>query len=197
VLIPRPETELLVEVALERLPADAAARVLDLGTGSGCIALAIAGERSRCEIVAVDQAVAALEVARRNVLGHGASNVELRRSDWFSALTSGELFDLIVANPPYVAAGDAHLEEGDLRFEPRAALESGPDGLAAIRRIVDGARGHLTEGGWLLFEHGHSQAAAARALLGAAGYEAIFSARDLAGVERVSGARLTLVGGPR
>lgn len=192
VLIPRPETELLVELALGRLAADATARVLDLGTGSGCIAVTIAIERPRCEIIATDQSVAALDVAQGNVSAHAASNVELRRSDWFSALAAGELFDVIVANPPYVATGDIHLHEGDLRFEPRAALESGPDGLAAIRTIIGGAQGQLAEGGWLLLEHGHTQAAAVRALLGAAGYEAIFSARDLAGIERASGARLTL-----
>jgi release factor glutamine methyltransferase len=197
VLIPRPETELLVELALDRLPPHAAGRVLDLGTGSGCIAVTIAIERSRCEIIATDQSVAALDVAQGNVSGQAASNVELRRGDWFSALATGELFDVIVANPPYVATGDACLEEGDLRFEPHAALASGPDGLAAIRAIIDGARAHLTDGGWLLFEHGHSQAAAARELLNAAGYDATFSAQDLAGTDRVSGGRLTLVGGCR
>jgi release factor glutamine methyltransferase len=194
VLIPRPETELLVELALERLPPDVVARVLDLGTGSGCIAVTLAGERPRCEILAIDQSLAALDIARGNAFAHHASNVLFRCSDWFSELDSGELFDVIVANPPYVASGDAHLREGDLRFEPRPALEGGPDGFAAIRTIVSGAQSHLEEGGWLLFEHGHSQAAAARSLLSAAGYDAIFSARDLARMERVSGGRLTFVG---
>jgi release factor glutamine methyltransferase len=197
VLIPRPETELLVELALERLPAEAGARVLDLGTGSGCIAVTIASERSRCDVIAVDRSLGALCIARRNAFDHGASNVFCRHGDWFTALADGELFDMIVSNPPYVPSADAHLRQGDLRFEPRAALEGGCDGFAAIRTIVAKARRYLKPGGWLLFEHGCSQAAEARNLLTQAGYGNILCARDLAGLDRVTGARLTVLEGAR
>jgi release factor glutamine methyltransferase len=192
VLIPRPETELLVDLALERLPADGSSRVLDLGTGSGCIAVAIASERSRSKILAVDQSIDALTVARRNALEHGLGNVSFLQSDWFSGLRNGEEFDMIVSNPPYVAAGDAHLQSGDLRFEPAAALVAGADGLGAIRAIVAGAWRHLSPGGWLLVEHGFSHGPAARALLRDSGFDGVFTARDLANIERVSGGRLTL-----
>jgi len=192
VLIPRPETELLVELALERLSPDAAGRVLDLGTGSGCVAITIASERSRSLITASDQSAAALMVARRNARDLGVENVAFLQSDWFSRVPPDERFDAVVANPPYIAAGDPHVTEGDLRFEPRIALTSGPDGLDAIRTILRGAGRHLATGGWLLLEHGHRQAEAVRQLLRKAGYEAVFSARDLAGIERVSGGRLTV-----
>jgi len=192
VLIPRPETELLVELALERLPRDAAAWVLDLGTGSGCVAITIASERSRSLITASDQSAAALMVARRNARDLGVENVAFLQSDWFSRVPPDERFDAVVANPPYIAAGDPHVTEGDLRFEPRIALTSGPDGLDAIRTILRGAGRHLATGGWLLLEHGHRQAEAVRQLLRKAGYDAVFSARDLAGIERVSGGRLTV-----
>jgi release factor glutamine methyltransferase len=190
VLIPRPETELLVDLALERLPADSKATVADLGTGSGCIAVTLASERSHSRIIATDQSLGALDVARSNASAH-AVDVEFLQSDWYSAL-SGMRFDVIVANPPYVAAGDPHLAEGDLRFEPLTALTPGPEGLEAIREIVSGGVRHLATGGWLLVEHGHDQAAAVRALFAAAGYSAIFAAEDLAGIERVTGARLTV-----
>ena len=192
VLIPRPETELLVELTLERLSPDAAGRVLDLGTGSGCVAITIASERSRSLITASDQSAAALMVARRNARDLGVENVAFLQSDWFSRVPPDERFDAVVANPPYIAAGDPHVTEGDLRFEPRIALTSGPDGLDAIRTILRGAGHHLATGGWLLLEHGHRQAEAVRQLLRKAGYEAVFSARDLAGIERVSGGRLTV-----
>ena len=207
-LIPRPDTELLVELALQRIPLHGAFRVLDLGTGSGAIALSIAHARPDIEVTAVDASLEALGVARENALrllvqhkpAHISTgsmrtdsckvaviaNVRLLRSDWFSAL-AGERFDLIVSNPPYIADGDAHLAQGDLRFEPRGALASGADGLGDIRRIVVDAKEHLHAGGWLLFEHGYDQAGRARELLGAAGYAEVFSARDLAGIERVSG----------
>jgi release factor glutamine methyltransferase len=191
VLIPRPETELLVDLALERLAPHPAARILDLGTGSACIAITLASKCSHCTIVAVDQSVAALAVAARNRVGHAVANVELVRSDWFSELRGHEPFDMIVANPPYVAARDPHLQQGDLRFEPRAALEAGPEGLEAIRTIVSGSVHYLRRDGWLLFEHGWNQGERARALLAETGFSAIFSARDLAGVERVTGGRLT------
>ncbi|QNM96842.1 peptide chain release factor N(5)-glutamine methyltransferase [Chitinimonas koreensis] len=188
VLIPRPETELLVELALERLPADAPCRALDLGTGSGAIAVALARHRPLLAMTAVDRSEAALAVAGRNAARHGAA-VRLLASDWYSAV-AGERFELIVSNPPYIAAGDVHLEQGDLRFEPRGALTDEADGLAHLRRIVAGAGEHLAPGGWLLFEHGYDQAADCRALLAAAGFAAVQSWQDLAGIERVSGGRL-------
>ena len=187
VLIPRPETELLVELALERIPGDAAARVLDLGTGSGAIAVALAKQRPQARVTAVDVDYAALTVARANAKRHGVS-VRFFCGDWFGAL-SGETFDLIVSNPPYVAAGDAHLAVGDVRFEPQRALLGGADGLDCIRAIVAKAGAHLRPGGWLLFEHGYDQAEACRALLEAGGYREVQSWPDLAGIPRVSGGR--------
>jgi release factor glutamine methyltransferase len=196
VLIPRPETELLIDLTLERLPEAAEARVLDLGTGSGCVAVTLVSERSRLKIVALDQSLAALGVARRNAAQYAAP-VQFIRSEWFAELAPEDTFDIIVANPPYVAAGDPHLAQGDLRFEPLSALEGGVDGFAAIRTIVAGARRHLRSGGSLLFEHGHTQAEQAREMLLKAGYGDVFTARDLAGIERVSGGRLTRVRQPR
>lgn len=191
VLIPRPETELLVDLALERVARDRAARVLDLGTGCGCVAVAIASERSHSKVVGVDRSAAALALARKNALALRVGNVAFVQSNWFEAL-GDERFAVIVSNPPYVADGDPHLHEGDLRFEPAEALQGGADGLTAIRHIVGGAHRHLERGGWLLFEHGHDQAERARTLLGSLGYREVFSARDLAGIERVTGGRLTL-----
>jgi release factor glutamine methyltransferase len=188
VLIPRPETELLVEAALERIPADAPWRVLDLATGSGCVAIAIARRHPRAQATATDVSPAALAVARENAARHGV-NVEFVESDWFAALT-GRRFDLIVANPPYVAEGDPHLDAGDLRFEPRSALVAGSAGLDGIEAIVERAPFHLAAGGWLLFEHGHDQGACSRVLLAAAGFDDIVTLRDLADNERVSGGRV-------
>ncbi len=185
-LIPRPETELLVEQALQRIPQQGACRVLDLGTGSGAIALSIAHARRDAEVVAVDASVAPLEVAQLNAQRLGLGKVRLLSSDWFSALR-GERYDIIVANPPYIAAGDAHLGRGDVRFEPATALVSGADGLDDIRRIIAQAKDHLNANGWLLLEHGYDQAAQVRVLLRQAGFAGVFSARDLAGIERVSG----------
>ncbi len=185
-LIPRADTELLVELALARIPPHSVLRMLDLGTGSGAIALSIAHARPDVEVTAVDASQETLDVARKNARHLNTGNVRLLRSDWFSALT-GERFDLIVSNPPYIADGDAHLAQGDLRFEPRAALASGADGLDDIRRIVAGAKQHLNAGGWLLFEHGYDQAEPVRELLRQHGYAEVLSARDLAGIERVSG----------
>jgi release factor glutamine methyltransferase len=191
VLIPRPETELLVDLALERIAVAAAARILDVGTGSGCVAIAIASERSHCKIVALDQSYEALAVARRNAFELRVGNVAFLQSHWFESLRD-EHFDVIVSNPPYVAAGDPHLASGDLRFEPKTALESGADGLDAIRHIAAAGAKHLAPGGWLLVEHGHEQAAAVRGLFEAAGYTDVFSERDLADIERVTGGRLTV-----
>jgi release factor glutamine methyltransferase len=188
VLIPRPETELLVDLALERAPHEG--RVLDLGAGSGCIGLTLVSQRSHLRVGLADQSLAALAVARENARRLGV-DAEFLRSDWYSALGHAR-FDVIVSNPPYVADGDPHLGAGDLRFEPPAALVGGPDGFDCIRRIVAGGPAHLAPGGWLLIEHGYDQASAVRALLAGAGFAGVFSARDLSGIERVSGGRLTV-----
>jgi release factor glutamine methyltransferase len=187
-LIPRPETEFLVELALERIPADQPCSVLDLGTGSGCVAIAIARHRPRAQLTATDGSSDAMALARENARALGVPNVEFAQGEWYQA-AGDRRFDLIVSNPPYVAEGDPHLGRGDLRFEPRAALIGGADGLEAIRIIVDGAAPHLVPGGSLLFEHGHDQAAACRALLQEAGFAEIHSWRDLAGTDRVTAGR--------
>ena len=189
VLIPRPETEVLVEQVLAAFPADAPVRLVDLGTGSGAIALAVAAERPCWEILATDAAADALAVARRNAARLGLAAVAFRLGDWTKACRRGERFSVIVSNPPYVAEGDPHLVEGDLPWEPRAALVAGPDGLDAIRRLVATAPAHLAPGGWLLLEHGADQGAAVRAILAGAGLDAVHTVRDLAGLERVSGGR--------
>ena len=186
VLIPRPETELLVDLALERLPPRTAAGVLDLGTGSGCVAITIAKQRPRARVVAVDMSRSALALAQENAAAHGVPNVEFRLSNWFSRLV-GERFELIAANPPYIAVGDPHLTQGDLRHEPGAALVAGEGGLACLRAITEAAPAHLDSGGWLLFEHGHDQATRCRDLLARAGFAGVFSQVDLAGIERVTG----------
>ncbi|MBX3701287.1 MAG: peptide chain release factor N(5)-glutamine methyltransferase [Dokdonella sp.] len=188
VLIPRPETELLVELALERLPRAAASHIADLGTGSGAIAIALARERPRASVLATDASADALAVARANAARLAAHGVGFAQGHWCEALGTAR-FDMIVANPPYIAAGDAHLAQGDLRFEPVAALASGADGLDAIRTIITQAPRHLLADGWLLLEHGHDQGAAVRALLAAAGCREVATVRDLAGNERVSLAR--------
>jgi release factor glutamine methyltransferase len=187
VLIPRAETELLVELALARMPADAAVRVLDLGTGSGAIAVALAKERLQAQLTAVDVEYAALVVARENARRQRV-RVRFFCGDWLGPLP-GETFDLIVSNPPYVATGDPHLAMGDVRFEPQRALLGGADGLDCIRTIVVKARPQLRTGAWLLFEHGYDQAEACRALLQAQGYGEVQSWPDLAGIPRVSGGR--------
>ena len=186
VLIPRPETEALVEFALERIAPRGVQSVLDLGTGSGCIAITIARHRPHARVVAVDRSPAALAIARENVQRHRVTNLEVTASDWFSAL-AGRKFDLIVANPPYVAASDPHLAQGDLRFEPPGALAAGPDGLDCVRLIIAAAPQYLSGGGWLAFEHGYDQAVRCRELLATAGFKEVFSRADLAGIERVSG----------
>ncbi|HEU0187158.1 MAG TPA: peptide chain release factor N(5)-glutamine methyltransferase [Gallionellaceae bacterium] len=223
-LIPRPDTELLVELALERIPKALsrpvghplparstpegapqlhcdpsavphageglgereACHVLDLGTGSGAIALAIAHARPAVSVTAVDASPAALQVAQGNARALALNNVAFVQGHWFGAL-GGRQFEVIVSNPPYIAAADPHLAQGDVRFEPQSALVSGMDGLDDLRSIVAQASAHLRPGGWLLLEHGYEQAAAVRALLRTAGLAEVFSARDLAGIERVSG----------
>ncbi|QQC63360.1 peptide chain release factor N(5)-glutamine methyltransferase [Paraburkholderia ginsengisoli] len=194
VLIPRPETELLVETALAAIENISRPRVLDLGTGTGAIAVAIASTRPDAQVWALDRSAEALAVATRNStrlldakrLG-GA--VALQQSDWYGSLDPALRFDVMVSNPPYIASGDPHLSEGDLRFEPRGALTDEADGLSAIRVIVAGAPARLAAGGALWIEHGYDQAEAVRGLLSAQGFAQVRSERDLAGIERISGGR--------
>lgn len=183
-LIPRPDTELLVELALARITT-AGCRVLDLGTGSGAIALAIAHARPDAEVAAVDASEAALAVAQENARRLGVRNAGFVQGDWFSAL-GGACFNLIVSNPPYIAADDRHLQQGDLRFEPATALASGADGLDDIRRIIKEAGSHLVDGGWLMLEHGYDQAVPVRELMIEGGFWSVHSNKDLAGIERVT-----------
>ncbi len=185
VLIPRPETELLVELALARIPENQPCRVLDLGTGSGAIAISIAMNRLSAVVTAVDQSREALGMARENAVRLGVPDLRLLQSNWFSTLT-GEVFDLIVSNPPYVEAADPHLKQGDVRFEPLSALASGADGLDDIRRIAAAVPQHLKPGGWLLFEHGYNQGESCREILVQQGFSAVETFRDLAGLERVT-----------
>lgn len=183
-LIPRPDTELLVETALTLGPGGPA-RVLDLGTGTGAIALALACERPAWQVLGVDRVSEAVQLAGRNRARLGLGNARFVESVWFSALV-GEHFALIVGNPPYIAAADRHLSEGDVRFEPASALVAGEDGLDDIRRIVAEAPEHLEAGGWLLLEHGYDQAEAVRALFAARGFAAVESRRDLGGHQRIT-----------
>ena len=183
-LIPRPETERLVELALARIPIDAQWRIADLGTGSGAIALAIARERPRCQVIATDNSAAALAVAQENAARLNVTNIAFRQGRWLEPL-GDERFQLIAANPPYVHPADPHLAEGDLRFEPATALASAPDGLADLRDIVEGSRHHLRPGGWLLLEHGYEQGPAVADLLRAGGYAEVDVVTDLGHRERV------------
>ncbi|MBL6750180.1 MAG: peptide chain release factor N(5)-glutamine methyltransferase [Nevskia sp.] len=184
VLVPRPETELLVEWALERLRGQPAPRVADLGTGSGAIALALAAERPDAQLLATDISAEALEQARRNAAALRIANVEFRLADWCAGL-AGETFDLIVSNPPYVAPDDACLEA--LRYEPRRALVAADGGMAALAAIAQAAPAHLRGGAALLLEHGAAQGAAVREVLRDCGYAEVATRRDLAGLERASG----------
>ncbi|MES2832431.1 MAG: peptide chain release factor N(5)-glutamine methyltransferase [Pseudomonadota bacterium] len=186
VLIPRADTELLVDLALERTTPGA--QVADLGTGSGAIAIAIARNRNDLQVTATDISEAALEVARHNAALHRV-RIDFRPGSWLGALDE-KRFDLIVSNPPYIVAGDRHLTQGDLPFEPIDALTDHGDGLSALRCLASGAPAYLKPGGWLLLEHGYDQAPAVRALLAQHGFDAVQSWKDLAGIERVSGAML-------
>ncbi len=186
VLIPRPETELLVELALRHIPQSEKVDIADLGTGSGAIALSIATARKQVRVLATDASATALDVARGNAQRLGLRNVEFAQGDWYAALATRR-FNLIVSNPPYIAESDPHLGHSDLRFEPHAALASGADGLDAIRIIVRDAPTHLESGGWLLLEHGFDQGAAVRSLFEESGFVEISTARDLEGRERASG----------
>ena len=185
-LIPRPDTECLVEEALARLPPGRPLRLLDLGTGTGAIALALALERPLAEVVAVEVSPGAAAVARRNVRRLGLeARVDVRDGAWFAPV-AGEQFDLVASNPPYIEADDPHLSMGDLRFEPRGALASGRDGLDDLRWIARDSALHLRPGGWLLLEHGWRQGEAVRGLLAAAGFSGITTVRDLEGRDRVT-----------
>ncbi|POA18072.1 peptide chain release factor N(5)-glutamine methyltransferase [Pseudomonas sp. FW300-N1A1] len=187
-LIPRPDTELLVETALDLLPATPA-KVLDLGTGSGAIALALASERPVWQVTAVDRVLEAVALAERNRQRLHLNNVSVLSSHWFSALKEHR-YTLIISNPPYIAAADPHLAEGDVRFEPASALVAGTDGLDDLRLIIGQAPQHLEAGGWLMLEHGYDQADAVRDLLLNQGFEEVHSRKDLGGHERISLGRL-------
>lgn len=193
VLIPRPETELLVETVLETLalhpPATPPARVLELGTGSGIIAISVALGGSSISVVATDISPEALSLARQNAERLGAI-VEFLPGSWYDALVAHTPFDVIVSNPPYISVNDPHLTEGDLRFEPSLALTDGGDGLGAFRQIIEQAPSHLRPGGYLWLEHGWDQGQPIRQLLAEAGFQGIETRRDLAGVDRVSGGHL-------
>lgn len=189
VLIPRPDTERLVELALARIPSDQAVAVLDLGTGSGCIALTLALERPLARVTAVDQSATALDMARSNADQLDAA-VEFLSSDWFAALASRQ-FDLIVSNPPYIARSDPHLLRGDVRFEPRNALVAGSEGLDDLCRLVAAAPLHLRPGGWLLLEHGYDQPEQVQALLHKHAFQNISGWLDLGGMPRVSGGQVS------
>ena len=187
-LIPRPDTECLVEQALARLPV-APCRILDLGTGTGAIALALASERPDCEITAVDVMPDAVALALRNAAHLGIANVTIRQSDWFAAL-AGQRFAMIVSNPPYIDAADPHLAEGDVRFEPLTALVAGDEGLADLAQIIREGRQYLQPGGWMLLEHGWTQGEAVRALFREAGYLDVATCRDYGDNERLTLGRL-------
>ncbi|MEH6591751.1 MAG: peptide chain release factor N(5)-glutamine methyltransferase [Halioglobus sp.] len=184
-LIPRTETETLVEWALE-LPLPADASVMDLGTGTGAIALALASERPSWQVSALDKSTEAVAVARRNANRHGLERVTIEPSDWYGAVQAQQ-YDLVVSNPPYIDPGDPHLSRGDLPFEPRSALVAQDKGLADIKTIISGAVAHLRPGGWILLEHGYDQAEAVQALLQAQGFGRIVTRLDIAGQPRITG----------
>ncbi len=186
-LIPRPETELLVDQALARIPKETSWKIADLGTGTGAVALALAKERPRCHLIATDISSAALKIAEANIKKLGLKNIELRQGNWLQPLANEKL-DMIVSNPPYVNSDDPHLEQGDVRFEPKAALMAGADGLDTIRHLAQQARQYLIPNGGLLLEHGWQQASAIRQLFYQHGYRDIVCYQDMAGHNRVSAA---------
>ena len=188
VLIPRPETEMLVDLALEKISLDMSYKILDLGTGSGAIAIAIAKHRPLSNITAADNSADAIAIAKLNTEYLNTSNVHVIKSDWFEKLTKKK-FDLIISNPPYIALNDPHLNQEDLCFEPEIALVAGQDGTDCIQTIISSATSYLNAGGWLLLEHGYNQARISKQLLNEAGFSNIFSRADLAGISRVSGGR--------
>ncbi len=184
-LIPRPDSETLVEAALQKISVDVAWDILDLGTGTGAVALAIAKHRPKCHVIGVDASAEALVVAIENAQNLDLKNLSLIKSNWFSDLAA-EKFDVIVSNPPYIAEADCHLTQGDLRFEPRSALASGFNGLDDIRLIIQQAPNYLKPNGWLMLEHGYDQAHSVAALLKEHGFSQIDHAQDLAGILRVT-----------
>ncbi len=184
-LIPRPETERLVELALEKIPIDESWHIADLGTGSGALALALASERPLCQIIGTDISAAALAVAQKNGKRLNLTNVRFIQGRWFEPLKERH-FDLVVSNPPYVASNDPHLQEGDLRFEPRQALSAGPDGLDAIREIIASAKTHLKPGAWLMLEHGYNQGDSIITLFEENGFSHVLCHRDYATRERAT-----------
>ena len=188
-LIPRPDTETLVEAALDKLPDNQNLKVLDLGTGTGAIALAIAKNHPQAQVTAVDFSDEALSIAKENAQNLDLADVRFMQSDWFSSL-QGEKFDLIVSNPPYIAENDAHLTQGDLRFEPLTALASGRDGLDDIRLIIQEAPSHLSPNGWLMLEHGYDQAEKVAELLTLSGFDQVSHVKDLSGMLRVTLGRM-------
>jgi len=189
VLIPRPETEGLVDAALSRLPVQGRPEVVDLGTGSGCVGITLALEHPQAYVLAIDASADAIDVARRNAAALGCTNIDFVIGDWLQGI-NGKRLAMIVGNPPYIAAADAHLDQGDLRFEPRSALTPGDDALAAVRKIIVQAPAALADGGWLILEHGHDQGPGVRELLTGHGFTEVFSDRDLAGHERITGGRM-------
>lgn len=189
VLIPRPDTELLIELSLERLPMDKPSRILDLGTGSGILAVTLAAELPSARIIALDTSLAALKIAQRNADLYAIESIQFRQSYWFSNILPDERFDLIVSNPPYIAEDDAHLSLGDLRFEPKNALCAAEQGLGDIRKIIEDAKGYLITGGYLFIEHGYDQQQPVQKLFNANHYHEVMTYQDLAGQPRVTGGK--------
>jgi len=184
-LIPRPDTELLIELSLELIPKNQAFKIIDLGTGSGIIAVTLAAERHKAHVTAVDDSLAALAVAKHNAQHHRFTNIEFYQSDWFANVPKS-LFDLVISNPPYIAPDDEHLQQGDVRFEPKTALIADNQGLSDIQIIADKARSYLKPAGHLLIEHGYNQAPQVQAIFNALAYDKVQSYRDLSGQPRVT-----------
>jgi release factor glutamine methyltransferase len=185
VLIPRPDTELLIELSLELIPKNQTIKIIDLGTGSGIIAVTLAAERPDAFITAVDASLAALSIAKHNARQHQVTNIEFHQSDWFANVPKS-LFDLVISNPPYIDSGDEHLKQGDVRFEPKTALIANDHGLCDIQIIADKARNYLKPAGHLLMEHGYNQAIQVQAIFNALAYDKVQSYQDLSGQPRVT-----------